>query len=177
MVGSVNRKIVVQAGLGKKRDLISKITRARRTENMAQVVEYLLESTKPLNSNPVPPKKKKTQKLLNLTQQHINQIIQHNCCNLNLECPPMAYVLRVWSPEWWYWKVVKTLGGGLQQETSKLLEVCPKENYGTMVTSSFCFISWPWVKQFYSATWSCHVFYLTTGPTTHGLQPPNCEPE
>jgi hypothetical protein len=130
MVGSVNRKIVVQAGLGKKRDLISKITRARRTENMAQVVEYLLESTKPLNSNPVPPKKKKTQKLLNLTQQHINQIIQHNCCNLNLECPPMAYVLRVWSPEWWYWKVVKTLGGGLQQETSKLLEVCPKENHG-----------------------------------------------
>jgi hypothetical protein len=46
MVGSVNRKIVVQAVLDKKIDPISKITRAKRTGGMDQVVEGRLPSPK-----------------------------------------------------------------------------------------------------------------------------------
>jgi hypothetical protein len=40
-VRSINRKIMVQVGLGKKQDPISKITRSKRAESMAQVVEHL----------------------------------------------------------------------------------------------------------------------------------------
>jgi hypothetical protein len=42
-VGSINRRIIVQAGLGKKQDSISKITRAKRAGCVAQVVEQSLD--------------------------------------------------------------------------------------------------------------------------------------
>jgi hypothetical protein len=41
MQGSINRKIVVQAGLGKKRDPISKITRAERAGGETSAIEHL----------------------------------------------------------------------------------------------------------------------------------------
>jgi hypothetical protein len=43
--------MLVQAGLGKKWDLISKITRAKRTLGMAQVIECLLCTHKTLSLN------------------------------------------------------------------------------------------------------------------------------
>jgi hypothetical protein len=51
-----NRRITIQASLGKKQDPISKLTRAERTEDVTQVVEYLPTKRKALSSNPVPPK-------------------------------------------------------------------------------------------------------------------------
>jgi hypothetical protein len=43
---------MVQASLGKKRDLISKITRGKRAGGMTQAVEYLPSKYKALSSNP-----------------------------------------------------------------------------------------------------------------------------
>jgi hypothetical protein len=54
-----NRRIVVQAHLSKKQDLISKITRAKRSGGMAQVVEHLPSKCETLSSNPSTGKKKK----------------------------------------------------------------------------------------------------------------------
>jgi hypothetical protein len=59
MEGAYNRKITVQAGLGKKQDLISKITRVRRVGVMAQVVESCLTHMKPSVQTPVLPKRNK----------------------------------------------------------------------------------------------------------------------
>jgi hypothetical protein len=41
MAGSVNRRLMVQAGLGKKRHPISKIIRAKKAGGMAQILEFL----------------------------------------------------------------------------------------------------------------------------------------
>jgi hypothetical protein len=49
---SAKRKVAVQAGLGKKLDPISKITRAKRDGCVAQVVECLPSKCKGLSSNP-----------------------------------------------------------------------------------------------------------------------------
>jgi hypothetical protein len=43
--------MVVQAGLGKKQDSISKITKAKRIGGMAQVVESLSSNCESLSSN------------------------------------------------------------------------------------------------------------------------------
>jgi hypothetical protein len=51
---------VVQAGLGKKQDPISKITRAKMAGGMVQTVEYLPSKHEVLT--PVPPKIKQTNK-------------------------------------------------------------------------------------------------------------------
>jgi hypothetical protein len=53
---------VAQAGLGKKRDPISKITREKRPRVMAQVVEHLPSKCQALSSNPSIAKKKKKKK-------------------------------------------------------------------------------------------------------------------
>jgi hypothetical protein len=45
--GSRNRRIMIQVGLGKVRDPISKITRAKWAGGVAQVVEHLLHKHKP----------------------------------------------------------------------------------------------------------------------------------
>jgi hypothetical protein len=52
------RRIVVHASLGKKQDLISKITRTKGDRSVAQVGEHLSSKHKTLNSNPStnPPK-------------------------------------------------------------------------------------------------------------------------
>jgi hypothetical protein len=50
--------IMVQAGLGKRQALTSKITKAKRAGGMAQVIEYLPSKHKTLNSNPSTQKKK-----------------------------------------------------------------------------------------------------------------------
>jgi hypothetical protein len=55
-VESINRRIKVQAGLGKKRDPSSKITRAKRAGSMAQVVALLPTRCEALDSNPFPAK-------------------------------------------------------------------------------------------------------------------------
>jgi hypothetical protein len=48
MAGSIKkRRISVQDSLGKEEDLTSKITRAKRTAGMAQVVECLPSKVKP----------------------------------------------------------------------------------------------------------------------------------
>jgi ABC-type uncharacterized transport system auxiliary subunit len=53
MVGSVKQKdrIIVQSTLGKKQDSISKITRAKWSGGMNQMVEHLLSKCKDLSSN------------------------------------------------------------------------------------------------------------------------------
>jgi hypothetical protein len=50
MQGSTNRRIKVQACLGKKQALIPKTTNAKRTGGVAQVVGYLHSKCKALNS-------------------------------------------------------------------------------------------------------------------------------
>jgi hypothetical protein len=56
-LGSINRRIKVQAHLSIKRDTISKITKAKRTGSMTQVVELLPRKSKALSSNPHTSKK------------------------------------------------------------------------------------------------------------------------
>jgi hypothetical protein len=51
--GSINRRIVVQTGLGKKQECISKITRAKRAGGMAQEGECLPSNRKSLSSKPL----------------------------------------------------------------------------------------------------------------------------
>jgi hypothetical protein len=51
--------IMVQAGLSKKPDPISKITREKRAEGMAQVVEYLPSKHQAPSSNSSPTKKER----------------------------------------------------------------------------------------------------------------------
>jgi hypothetical protein len=53
-----NRRISVQAGLGKKRDNISKITTAKGAGDATQVTEYMLRKCEALNSNSSTTKKK-----------------------------------------------------------------------------------------------------------------------
>jgi hypothetical protein len=50
-VGSVNRRIVVQASLGKKKDPIIKISGDKIAGGMAQMLENLLSKQKALSSN------------------------------------------------------------------------------------------------------------------------------
>jgi hypothetical protein len=52
-VKSINKRIVVQTSTGKKSEtLISKISRAKISENMAQVVEHLPRKYEILSSKP-----------------------------------------------------------------------------------------------------------------------------
>jgi hypothetical protein len=39
-------------------------------------------------------------------------ILQSKCCTLDLECPPKAHVLEVWSSAWCYWWAMKPLWSG-----------------------------------------------------------------
>jgi hypothetical protein len=57
-----NRRTMVPAGLDKKQDPFPKITRAKRAEVMAQVVECLSSKCKTLISNPIIKKKKRKEK-------------------------------------------------------------------------------------------------------------------
>jgi hypothetical protein len=57
-VGSLNRRIVVQASLGKKQDPISKITRENRAGVVTQMVKHLPSKCKALSSKPSTEKKK-----------------------------------------------------------------------------------------------------------------------
>jgi hypothetical protein len=50
--GSLKRRIVAQAGLGKKQDPVSKITIAKMAGSVVQVIELLLSRHKALSSNP-----------------------------------------------------------------------------------------------------------------------------
>jgi hypothetical protein len=59
MWGSTNRRIMVQASLGIKTDLISKMTDTQRVGCMAQVVEHLPSKHEALSLPLVLPKKKK----------------------------------------------------------------------------------------------------------------------
>jgi hypothetical protein len=47
---NVNRRMIVQASLGEKRDHISKITRAKRAGGVVKVGEYLLCKSKAMSS-------------------------------------------------------------------------------------------------------------------------------
>jgi hypothetical protein len=58
MAGSINR-IMVQVGLSKRRDPISKITREKRAEGMAQVVRGLPSKCEALRSTAITEKKKR----------------------------------------------------------------------------------------------------------------------
>jgi hypothetical protein len=77
---------VVQAGLGKKQDLISKITRAKRAAGVAQVVECCLPSKcEALSSNPnIAPQKNKVKGLYLLGKGG------GDTCSLLGECFPTA---------------------------------------------------------------------------------------
>jgi hypothetical protein len=56
MAGSIKqRRIADQAGLGKKRETISKITTAKRARGLAEVVECLLGKHETQRSNSPPP--------------------------------------------------------------------------------------------------------------------------
>jgi hypothetical protein len=46
------KRFIVQAGLGKKQDVVSKIIRARRDRSVAKAMEYLPSKHKMMNSNP-----------------------------------------------------------------------------------------------------------------------------
>jgi hypothetical protein len=48
--GSVDRRMAVQAALGKKQDFVSKINKAKRAEGMAQVIDHLPSKSKALNN-------------------------------------------------------------------------------------------------------------------------------
>jgi hypothetical protein len=58
MDGNENRRISVQAGLGKNEDPVSKITRAKKAGCMAHIVEHLPSKCKTLSSNHSTTKKK-----------------------------------------------------------------------------------------------------------------------
>jgi hypothetical protein len=64
MARSLNRRIVVQAGLGKKGDHISKIIRIKKAGDVVQVVEYLHSKCETLSS--YHSKAKKITKCMNL---------------------------------------------------------------------------------------------------------------
>jgi hypothetical protein len=55
-------RIVVQDGLGKSQDPISKATRAKRDRDVAQVAKHLPSRCKALSSNPRAAKKKERKK-------------------------------------------------------------------------------------------------------------------
>jgi hypothetical protein len=57
MAISINRRIAVLVGLGKKQDLISKITRTKRTGNVTQAIENMTTNCKALSSSPSTSKK------------------------------------------------------------------------------------------------------------------------
>jgi hypothetical protein len=50
-----NKRITVQAGLGKRRDLISKITRIKWTRDVTEAIEGLFCKCEALSSKPNPP--------------------------------------------------------------------------------------------------------------------------
>jgi hypothetical protein len=60
--GSINRRIVAQASVGKKRDPISKISGAKRARGIAQAVLHLHQSIKSLVQTPAGTKKEKERK-------------------------------------------------------------------------------------------------------------------
>jgi dihydroxyacid dehydratase/phosphogluconate dehydratase len=66
---------VVQAGLGKKLDPMSKITRVKRAGGVTQVIEYLPSKNKILSSNPSTTQKKK--KLCHLQENAASQTQKH----------------------------------------------------------------------------------------------------
>jgi hypothetical protein len=49
---SINRRIIVQAHPGKKRDPISKVTTAKQAGSMTQALKYMSSKCKALSSNP-----------------------------------------------------------------------------------------------------------------------------
>jgi hypothetical protein len=51
-IGSINRRTVVQPGLVKKQDPVSKMTRTKRAGDMAQVAEHLPGKCEAVSSNP-----------------------------------------------------------------------------------------------------------------------------
>jgi hypothetical protein len=65
-----NRRIVVQVGLGKEQDSISKI-RAKRAGDMALVGELLPPKCKALSSNPSIAKRKKKKSIYSLYPDHL----------------------------------------------------------------------------------------------------------
>jgi hypothetical protein len=72
--GSTNRRITVQANLGIKWDPISKITKAKSTGNMTQVVEDLPDKCKAWSSTPSTIGKKKKQLNCNIgVSQFLNK--------------------------------------------------------------------------------------------------------
>jgi hypothetical protein len=60
--GSTNRRIVVQARAGIKRDRISKNNQSKRAGDVAQVAEQLSSKREALNSNPIWQKRKRERK-------------------------------------------------------------------------------------------------------------------
>jgi hypothetical protein len=50
--GSINRKVILQAGLNKEQDTISKMTSGKRLGDMTQTEEHLPNKQKTLNSSP-----------------------------------------------------------------------------------------------------------------------------
>jgi hypothetical protein len=60
MWGSINRRLIIQANLGKQQDPLSKITRTRKAHGLPQAVEYLASKHKPLVQIQETPKKKIT---------------------------------------------------------------------------------------------------------------------
>jgi hypothetical protein len=58
----------IQAGLDKRQDLISKITRAKRARGEAKVVQLLTSKHKALNSNPATAKTKQK----NISERKVN---------------------------------------------------------------------------------------------------------
>jgi hypothetical protein len=69
MARRTNRRIKVHVDLGKKRDLLSKMTRIKRAMDMAQVVKHLPSKCKTLSSNPSTAKKKKANKIITIYSQ------------------------------------------------------------------------------------------------------------
>jgi hypothetical protein len=55
-MGSINRRIVVQAGPSIKQDSIPKITKTKKAGDMADVVDHLPSKNKALSTTPVLPK-------------------------------------------------------------------------------------------------------------------------
>jgi hypothetical protein len=61
-MGSVTRRITVQASSGIKARHYAKITKVKRAGGVAQMMEHLLSKHKALSSTPVSQKKKKKRK-------------------------------------------------------------------------------------------------------------------
>jgi hypothetical protein len=80
--------------------------RARRTSHSQHAIIYLLRQTNRVHEMV-------KQSPWSQTESQAPIHVQDGMCySLDVECSSKVHMLKTWSPEWNYWEVLKTLGGG-----------------------------------------------------------------